>query len=70
LGEQKVQRVPLGGYWNAQRLISVGVVLGSLRVSVVFVVIMVIFFAVVFLFLFFLFVFFLIWLLSKEDIGS
>jgi hypothetical protein len=29
LGEQKVQRVPLSGYWNAQRLISVGVVLGS-----------------------------------------
>jgi hypothetical protein len=40
----------------------------SLRVAVVvFVVIIVIFFAVAFVFLF---VFFLVWLLSKEDIGS
>ena len=41
---------------------------GSLRVAVVvFVVIIVIFFAVAFVFLF---LFFLVWLLSKEDIGS
>ena len=40
----------------------------SLRVAVVaFVVIIVVFFAVAFIFLF---VFFLVWLLSKEDIGS
>jgi hypothetical protein len=44
----------------------------SLRVSVIiFVVIIVIFFAVAFVFVFlFLFLFFLVWLLSKEDIGS
>jgi hypothetical protein len=39
----------------------------SLRVAVVFVGIIVIFFAAAFVFLF---VFFLVWLLSKEDIGS
>ena len=43
----------------------------SLRVAVVFVVIIVIFFAVAPVFLFvFVFVFVLVWLLSKEDIGS
>src|SRR6266704_3255763 len=38
---------------------------GSLRVAVVFVVIIIVLFAVAFVFLFFL-----VWLLSKEDIGS
>jgi hypothetical protein len=39
----------------------------SLRIAVVAFVIIIVFFAVAFIFLF---VFFLVWLMSKEDIGS